>query len=292
MPADTAYAARTPHRLLCRVERNDTPGECTMHPFAELTVPAGKVGIHWFEQNAYALKDSKGTIVLIDPYFPHDRPPERFLRPQPPVVEAELPTDYVLVTHAHGDHTNSETIARIRAAWPEAQYIGPKESIAQILRDTDVDEAHVQTIEAGQTLPLGALTVHAFYSKPPEGDPKAGIKPPDVTHLVLVIEMEGKRLYVTGDSINTLAEHDELLAPIAALEPDIAFITTHPTEGEFPFFEGSVKLAQKLDVDAAVPSHYACFTKRTYDPQEWAAMFPAGGPKPLVIPWNTHIVYP
>jgi len=263
-----------------------------MHPFAELSVPPGKVGIHWFEQNAYALKDSRGTIVLIDPYFPRERPPERFLRPEPPVVEAELPCDYVLLTHAHGDHTNSETIARIHAAWPETQFVGPKESVAQILRDTDVDEGHVQTIEAGQSLALGTVTVHAFYSKPPEGDPAAGIRPPDVTHLGYVIEMEGIKLYVTGDAINTLAEHDELLAPIAALQPDIGFLTTHPTEGEFPFFEGSIKLAQKLGLKAAAPSHYACFARRTFDPQAWAALFPPDGPKPLVIPWNSSIIYP
>lgn len=263
-----------------------------MHPFSELHVPAGSVGIHWFEQNAYALKDSRGTIVLVDPYFPAgERPPERFLRPTPPVVEAELPTDYVLVTHAHGDHTNSETVTRIHAAWPEARYIGPKEAIAQILRDTAVDEGHTQIIEAGQSVTTSAFTVRAFYSKPPEGDPAAGIRPPDVTHLGYVIEMEGKKLYITGDAINTLAEHDELLRPIAELKPDVAIITTHPTEGEFPFFDGSVKLAQKLGVRTAIPSHYSCFTQRNYDPQEWAALFPAGGPEPLIIPWNTHIVY-
>jgi len=263
-----------------------------MHPFAELAVPPGKVGIHWFEQSAYALKDSRGTIVLIDPFFPHERPPERFLRPEPPVVEAELATDYVLLTHAHGDHTNSETIGRIHAAWPEAQFVGPKESVAQILRDTGVSETHVQTIEAGQSLLLGTLTVHAFYSKPPDGDPGAGIKPPDVTHLGYVIGMEGITLYVTGDPINTLADQDALLAPIAALRPDIGFITTHPTAGEFPFFEGSVRLAQKLGLKTAVPAHYACFAKRTYDPQQWAALFPAHGPRPLVIPWNSYVLYP
>ena len=48
-----------------------------MHPFADLQVAPGSVGIHWFEQNAYALKDAQGTITLVDPYFPHQRPPER-----------------------------------------------------------------------------------------------------------------------------------------------------------------------------------------------------------------------
>jgi L-ascorbate metabolism protein UlaG (beta-lactamase superfamily) len=263
-----------------------------MHPFATLDVPAGHVGIHWFEQNAYALRDSRGTMVLVDPYFPTERPPEKFIRPQPPVVEAEFPTDYVLLTHAHSDHTNSETIARIHQAWPKARYIGPQESIAQILRDTDVDEAHTTIIAAGESLALDGIQVHAFYSKPPEGDPAAGIKPPNVTHLGYVIVMEGVKIYITGDPINTLAEHDEIVEPIAALKPDIGFLTTHPTEGEFPFFEGSVRLAQKLGLKAAVPSHYACFAKRTYDPQEWAALFPPDGPQPLIIPWNSHIIYP
>ena len=93
-------------------------------------------------------------------------------------------------------------------------------------------------------------------------------------------------------AINTLADHDELIAPIAALEPDIGFLTVHPTEGEFPFFDAGVLLAQKLGLETAVPSHYACFVKRTFDPQEWASLFPDGGPRPMIIPWNSHIVYP
>jgi hypothetical protein len=41
-----------------------------------------------------------------------------------------------------------------------------------------------------------------------------------------------------------------------------------------------------------VPAHYECFAKRTYDPRAWAALFPLGGPQPLVIPWNSHVIYP
>lgn len=263
-----------------------------MHPFAELAIPAGSVGIHWFEQNAYALTDLQSTIVQVDPYYPAERPAERFIYSQPPLIESQLPTDYVLMTHAHGDHTNPETIARIHKSWPEAKYIGPKESIDRILKETDVDRDHTINIDAGESVSVGSISVHAFYSKPPAGDPEAGIGPPDVTHLGYVIEMERIKLYFTGDAINTLADLDELIAPIATLEPDIGFLTTHPTEGEFPFFEGSVLLARKLGLKTAVPSHYACFVSRTFDPQQWASLFPAGGPKPLIIPRNSHIVYP
>ena len=69
-------------------------------------------------------------------------------------------------------------------------------------------------------------------------------------------------------------------------------LTTHPTEGEFPHFSGSVEMALKLGLKAAVPSHYRCFVKRDYDPEPWADMFPEDGPKPIIIPYNSAIVYP
>jgi L-ascorbate metabolism protein UlaG (beta-lactamase superfamily) len=263
-----------------------------MHSFAELTVPANSVGIHWFEQSAYALKDSLGTIVQVDPYFPVDRPAEKFIHAQAPLLESELPTNFVVLTHSHNDHTNSETIARICQYWPETKYIGPKESIAQILNETNVDMGNTTTIGAGESIAVGNIKVDAFYAKPPIGDPAGQIQPPDVTHLGYVIEMAGIKLYFSGDPINTFADHDELIAPIAALQPDIGFLTTHPTEGEFPFFAGSVLTAQKLGLKTVVPAHYACFVKRTYDPQVWASLFPAGGPQPLIIPRNSHIIYP
>ena len=267
-------------------------GGIIMHPFAELAIPQGSVGIHWFEQNSYAIKDSHGTIVQIDPYFPHERPAETFVHAQPPLDESQLPTDYVLVTHSHSDHTCSETLSRIHKAWPEAKYVGPKESIAKILNETDIDADHTITIAAGESADIGTMTVYAVYSKPPDGDARAGIDPPDVTHLGYVLDAGGVRIYVSGDAINTLADHDDLVNAVAALKPDIGFLTTHPTEGEFPFFEGSVLMAQRIGLKAAVPSHRACFVKRDYDPQEWAAQFPADGPKPIIIPWNSHIIYP
>lgn len=263
-----------------------------MHPLANLVVPAGSVAIHWFEQSSFAIKDSQGTILLIDPYFPHQRPAERFIHAQPPVDEAKLPTDYVLLTHNHSDHTHPETIERIGRHWPDAFFIGPEESIAKILAETSVDIAQTIPIQAGGSAEIIEMVVHAVYAKPPQGDPAANIAPPDVTHLGFVLELEGHKLYFSGDPIHTFADHDELIDNVAVHKPDIGFLTTHPTEGEFPFFDGCVKMAQKIGLKEVVPAHRACFVKRDYDPQLWAAQFPAGGPKPLIIERNSHIIYP
>ena len=258
-----------------------------MHPFEDLFVPEGSVGIHWFGQSTLGLKDPPGTIVQIDPYYPRERPAEHFIHARPPLNEASLRTDYVLLTHDHGDHTCIESIERIVASYPEVKFIGPEESIKHI-RDSGID-SETQTVSAGDGAQMGTMTAHTVYAKPPAGLPDDAIDPPDVTHLGYVVEAGSLRVYISGDPVNTFGEHEELLAPVRDLKPDIGFLTNHPNEGEFPFFEGSSKIAAALNLKTAVPTHYSCFVTRDYDPQEWAAGLQ--GVEPLVIPYNQSVVY-
>lgn len=262
-----------------------------MHPFESLVVPDQSIGIHWFGQSSFALRDAAGTIVQVDPYFPRVRPAERFIHAEPPLDETSLRTDYVLLTHNHSDHTCSESLQRMHAAFPAARFVGPSESIATMIAH-GIPAAATTTIAVSESTTLGSMTAHAVWSKPPQGAPDDGITPPDVQHFGYVVRASGVAVYISGDPINTFAEHDELLDPILALRPDIGLLTTHPTEGEFPFFDGSVAIANKLRLKTAVPSHYDCFTARTYDPQRWAERFAPGEPVPRMIPYNTAIVYP
>lgn len=262
-----------------------------MHPFEALSVPQGSVGIHWFGQSSFALKNTSGPIIQVDPYFPRERPADRFIHARSPLDEATLKTDFVLLTHNHGDHTCIESLRRIHAAFPEARYIGPPESVANML-ENDIPEGLLTTVTAGGSASLGPITAHAVWSKPMEGVPEEGITPPDVQHLGYVVEAGPVHVFISGDPINTFADHDELLQPVASLQPNIGLLTTHPDEGEFPFFAGSIETALKLGLEAAVPAHYDCFVTRTYDPHEWAAMFPEVGPRPIIIPYNDAIVYP
>ena len=262
-----------------------------MHPFKSLFVPQGVIGIHWFGQSSFALKDSSGTIIQIDPYFPINRPEEKYIHRNAPLDEATLSTDFVLLTHDHRDHTCIESILRIHAAFPEAKFIGPVESVTR-MKENGIPDTLVTTVSAGGTVSLGTMVFHAVWSKPETGDPAHGIEPPDVRHFGYVIGTDPVRIYVSGDCINTIAQMDDILAPIISLKPDIGFLTTHPSEGEFPYFEGSVEMAVKLGLKAVVPAHYECFVKRTYDPKEWAAQFAEKGPIPLIIPYNDHILYP
>lgn len=262
-----------------------------MHSFESLIVPPGHVGIHWFGQSSFAFKNAAGDILLVDPYFPRERPAGEFIHPEPPLDEATLKTDYVLLTHEHGDHTCPESLRRIHTAFPRARYYGPTESIVR-LKEHGLPEELLSTLTAGDVAQLDGVTVYAVWAKPPLGIPEENIPVPDVEHLGYVLEIESVRVYISGDLFNTMAQHDELLDSIAKLRPDIGLLTTHPNEGEFPYFEGSVEMAVKLNLRVAVPSHYGCFVKRTYDPRAWAAGFPPDGPLPIIIPYNEAIIYP
>jgi len=262
-----------------------------MFQLTQVDIPAGKVGIHWFEQSSYAVKDAAGMLLLVDPYFPTQRPANRFVHTQPPAYGEELPANIVLLTHSHGDHTDPESIGQIQRAHADVIYVGPQDALDKIIAQAGVSATQTRVMQAGESITVHGVTIHAVYAKPPNGDPKAGIAPPDVPHLGYVVEMGGQRLYFSGDPIHTFADLPELINPVAALKPQIGFLTNHPNEGEFPFFDGSARMAQHIGLKVAVPAHYECFVKRNYDPQEWAKHLPANGPKPLIIPHNSHIVW-
>ena len=58
-----------------------------MHPFASIDVPAGRLAVHWFGQSSFAIRTPGGALVLIDPYFPHERPAEKYIHDTPPLDE-------------------------------------------------------------------------------------------------------------------------------------------------------------------------------------------------------------
>jgi L-ascorbate metabolism protein UlaG (beta-lactamase superfamily) len=262
-----------------------------MHPLSKLKVPENKLAVHWFGQSSFAVKSPGSTTLYCDPYFPRERPSEIFIHPDPPVYISELPVDGILFTHNHLDHTNSETIQEINRAFPEVVYVGPPESTDH-MEQIGIAEGKLITVNAGDTATIGDVTAHFLYSKLPAGDPDAKISPPDVTHLGIVLECGGSRIYISGDPVNNFADNDELTGAVKSLSPQAGFLTNHPDEGEFPFTDGSVKMAVNSGLQIAVPSHYQCFIIRNYDPQKWAKAFEGSGVETRIVSYNAMIILP
>jgi L-ascorbate metabolism protein UlaG (beta-lactamase superfamily) len=260
-----------------------------MHPFDTLTVPSDHLAVQWLGQSSFALKSPGGAVVLIDPYFPHERPAEKFEHAEPPLNEADLAVDGVLLTHDHSDHTHDETIARICDTSPDAIYAGPHES-AERAKGAGVAAEKFSVVDAGDCAAIEDITAHFVFAKPPEGDPARDIDPPDVTHLGMVVVAGAVRVYFSGDPINTFGELPAMTEPVRALAPSVGWLTNHPTEGEFPYFDGCVLMAARVGLDAVYPSHCQCFAKRTYDTGHWAAQFAGVGPTPRIMGYGQTVI--
>jgi L-ascorbate metabolism protein UlaG (beta-lactamase superfamily) len=230
-------------------------------------------------------------VVYIDPYFPHDRPADRFVHAEPPVDERDLPVDGVLFTHDHLDHTHTETVARLAELYPDLRYAGPCESATRVA-PLGIGEEQFDIVTAGDCVSIGDIDAAFVYAKPPAGDPDNGIAPPDVTHLGIVLASGNARIYFSGDPIHTFAEHPALTDAVRALAPAAGFLTNHPSEGEFPFFDGCARMAERCGLGTALPAHYACFVKRDYAPAEWVAAFADSPVQPRVIAYNSAVLLP
>jgi L-ascorbate metabolism protein UlaG (beta-lactamase superfamily) len=237
------------------------------------------------------VKSQAGIILQIDPYFPLHRPPTEFIHPESPLDETTLPSHIIAVTHAHRDHNCMESQHRFLRANRGTRLVGPKDA-ATLMMEGRIPKSLIHEVGVGDVVSFGDIEINFVYAKPPEGDPEAGIPAPPVVHLGMVVVAGGRRLYFSGDPIATFAEREDLLEPVRALRPEVGFLTTHPSEGEFPDFEGSYRIAEALGLRRVVPAHYECFVKRTFNPREWEKGLRSYTCKiePLIIPYNQAVV--
>jgi len=233
----------------------------------EQSAPPEAVAIWWLGQNSFVLK-SGGALIMIDPFFSRLGPPEKYVHAEPPLGAEELGPDAVLCTHDHSDHTDGEFLNALARSWPETECYGPAES-AERMRAAGVPAARVHALESGQVVEVGGASVRAVLSKTAEVS--------DVAHFGYVVGYPGATIYDTGDVMRGITREPALMAPLERAAPDVALITTSPTEDEFPDFAEAAALAEAIGARVAVPAHYGCFARRTFDPAGLAEAFRTSG---------------
>ena len=91
----------------------------------------------------------KDTRFLIDPYFSNsvEKEDSSLIRKVPiPYDPKELTDmDFVLITHAHGDHCDIETLRPLSVASPQCQFFGPP-SVAGLLMRSGINANNVHTV--------------------------------------------------------------------------------------------------------------------------------------------------
>lgn len=230
----------------------------------------GQPGLFWFGQAGFWI-ETGAHRVLIDPYLsdslarkyagtPHDH--RRMMAP--PLSVQGLPRpDLVLVTHAHTDHMDPETLGPLAQRFPDLPFVVPearrdiaRERIGGKLIGIDADES---------LSPLPGLKITALPAAHEALERDAFGR-----HVFLgyLIETEGMRIYHSGDSI----PFPGLAERLAALRPDIALLPVNGRDADrlSQGIPGNFTLAEALDLAADIPwlvaHHWGMFAFNTIDP--------------------------
>ena len=254
-----------------------------MGEIREFPVPKGAVAVWWFGQNGYIFKSHEGTLVSTDLYLTHSCEglhTELDLRRLAPIlIEPEaLDVDVYACTHNHQDHTDPETIRRLRQK-DTMQFIGPQPS-CEVYRREQVEEQRIVPAWPACEIEFRDVQVRGTFAMPTDDT--------DLNHMGFVFGFgRGPRVYVTGDT-----DYSELLVSAARYSPDLIITCINGGFNNLSHYEAA-ELAGKIRPKAAIPCHYDMFPDNAVDPRQFRASLKlrAPGVRYVELAYGTPLVF-
>jgi L-ascorbate 6-phosphate lactonase len=243
----------------------------------------GAIALWWLGQSGFLIKSRSGLMV-VDPYLSEHLTTKYANTDKPHIRMTAAPlrgedlrsVDAILASHKHSDHLDPGTAPAIMAASPGARLIVPH-SLVGHAASVGIDPRRIDGIDAGETREIAGFRVRAVPSAHVGVDTDA-----DGHHLYLgfVIEVEGLRLYHSGDGVI----YDGLIDQLGRAPFDAMFL---PINGRDPrrgvpgnmSASEAVGLATRIGPRFVVPHHYDMFTFNTVPVGEFEAearRLPAG----------------
>lgn len=214
---------------------------------------SGKTAIFYLGQAGFILKTKSGAIVAIDLYLSNCC--ERlygYKRLMPYLLEAnELEFDMLLITHAHEDHFDVDSIPNIMNN--EKTILLAPEDVCERAYRLQIPKEKMICISAGESVSLEHCVVHAVFSDHGPEMPNA---------VGYILEVDGKRIFVTGDTALRLDKISDFLkyGPIDMM--------ICPINGHFGNMSelDAVELCEKIQPRVVIPCHYWNFAEHGGDP--------------------------
>ena len=233
-----------------------------MHEIREMPVPRGSVALWWLGQNGFIFKSHEGTLLSTDLYLTDScaavAPAGMDLGRQVPVLipPEEVDVDIFAVTHNHQDHTDPETIARLRHK-DTAQFVGPHPS-CDVFRRQGVEDGRILATWPDRVLELRDIAIRGTFALPTDDT--------DLNHLGYILEFgNGPRIYMTGDT-----DHCALLASARRHAPHLMITCINGGFNNLSHDEAA-RLAAEIRPRAAIPCHYDMFPDNCVDPRQFRA---------------------
>ena len=167
--------------------------------------------------------------------------------------------DVVFLTHDHYDHFSPEDFAKIARA--DTLIIAP-ESILSSLLDAGIERESILCMNPGQCMQVKGISVEAVHAYN-LGKP---FHPRENNWLGYVVEAEGQRIYVAGDTDIT-EENRRVNCDIACI-PVGGTYTMNPAE--------AACLINEIRPSIAVATHFGAITGDKSDGETFASMVDEG----------------
>jgi len=221
--------------------------------------------LKYFSHSAFQITTNDGKVILIDPFLDDN--------PTSPVKADDVTADYIVITHAHGDHVGDA----FKIAGKSDCLIIANNEIANYVAGKGY-KAHNMHIGGGYNFDFGRvkLTIAHHGSITPEGE--YGGEPCGV-----VLSIDGKDIYHTGDTglfldmklIGELNEIDYMLCPIG----------DNFTMG----IDDAVKAVEFVNPKTVIPMHYNTWPIIAADPNEFKTKVEAAGKNCRVLEFGEEI---
>ncbi|MGA7723363.1 MAG: metal-dependent hydrolase [Ignavibacteriaceae bacterium] len=221
--------------------------------------------LKYFSHSAFQVTTDEGKVILIDPFLDNN--------PTSPVKSDNIKADYIILSHAHGDHLG-DTIKIAKRCKSTVICVN---ELANYIIAHDC-KAHNMHIGGNFNFDFGRVkfTIAHHGSKTPDneyaGEP-AGI----------ILSIGGKNIYHTGDTglfydmklIGELHQIDYMLLPIG----------DNYTMG----IRDAVKAVEFVNPDVAIPMHYNTFPVIQANPAEFQKKLEALNRKCKVMEYGEEI---
>lgn len=234
----------------------------------------GIPGLYWLGQAGFWIETGQHSI-LIDPYLSDSlahkyggKKGDYARMMSPPITVDQLPRpDVVLVTHAHTDHMDPDTLGPLYKRFPDTLFIVPH-AVLQVAKERINAVANISAVDGDQELSiLEGLKIHIFPAAHED------LRCDEYGHHFFLgygIEADGLKIYHSGDCI----PFDGLSERVAAFAPNIALLPVNGRDadrlangvpGNFTL-EEAIELSQGTPI--LIPHHFGMFAFNTLDPEK------------------------
>lgn len=231
----------------------------------------GTPGLFWLGQAGFWVETGR-MRVLIDPYLSDSlarkyagQANDHCRMMPPPILPEDLPRpDVVLITHAHTDHMDPDTLGPLAARYPDLPFVVPAARM-DVARARIGATARLVAADAGQRIAFAPdLRVHVLPAAHEAVERDGAGRHVFLGYCLIAGDL---RLYHSGDCI----PFQGLDSAVRALRPDIVLLPVNGRDagrlaagipGNFTL-EEAVTLSRAVGASCLVPHHFGMFSFNT-----------------------------